>query len=279
MINPIYYINGKWENKINAKVSANDAGFLLGDGLFETIRFQNRKLFLIDKHLSRLKLGLKAIKIKTIYSDSELIEILKELIIKNEMDNGLIRLMITRGILEGEPWKFNGPTCLYVTIRPITYVNSSPVKIVYFNESEYPIIRFNPALKSMNYIGNMLAKKDAEKFGAYEPVFINNEGYITECAIRNIFYIKNNSLITPDEKLGILPGVTRDLIIKTGNKLGMNIVKTKILKKDINSMDEAFISSSGIGLLPCFWEGWNSSFLLTKKLQKFVLNYINEYCN
>ena len=76
MINPIYYINGKWENKINAKVSVNDAGFLLGDGLFETIRFQNKKLFLIDKHLSRLKLGLKAIKIKVNYSDVELTKIL-----------------------------------------------------------------------------------------------------------------------------------------------------------------------------------------------------------
>ena len=279
MLDPIYYINGKWEKKSEANISAIDAGFLLGDGLFETIRFQNRKLFLIEKHLERLNLGLKTIKIKADYSDSDFLGILKELIQKNDIENGLIRLMITRGELEGEPWKYNGPTCLYISIRLISHLSDSPVKVVYFNESDYPIIRFTPAIKSMNYIGNMLAKKDAEKYNAYEPVFINGSGFITECAIRNIFYIKGNSLITPSENLGILPGVTRDTLMKIGSKLGLKIIKTKILKEDVNSMDEAFISSSGIGLLPCYWDGWNSNFKLTKQLQTYLSNYINEYCN
>ena len=279
MLDPIFYINGEWQKKTEANISANDAGFLLGDGLFETIRFQNRKLFLIEKHLARLSLGLKTIKIKADYSDSKLLKILKELIQKNDIENGLIRLMITRGKLEGEPWKYNGPTCLYISIRLISHISDSPVKVVYFNESDYPIIRFTPAIKSMNYIGNMLAKKDAEKYNAYEPVFINDSGFITECAIRNIFYIKGNSLITPSEDLGILPGVTRDTIMGIGSKLGLKIIKTKISKENVNSMDEAFISSSGIGLLPCYWDGWNSNFKLTKQLQTYLFNYINEYCN
>jgi len=278
MLNPIFYINGKWEKKSEALISANDAGFLLGDGLFETIRFQNKKLFLLDKHLARLNSGLKTIKINIEYSNSDLYTILNKIINKNNFENGLIRLMITRGELEGEPWKYNGPTCLYISIRPIAEKSNIPVKVVYFNESDYPIIRFTPAIKSMNYIGNMLAKKDADKYGAYEPVFINNDGFITECAIRNIFYIKNNSLITPSEDLGILPGVTRDTIMKIGADLGLEIIKTKIPQNEIQSMDEAFISSSGIGLLPCFWDGWNSEFKLTKQLQKSLFNYINEHC-
>jgi len=278
MLNPIFYINGKWEKKSEAQISANDAGFLLGDGLFETIRFQNKKLFLLDKHLARLNSGLKTIKINIEYSNSDLYTILNKIINKNNFENGLIRLMITRGELEGEPWKYNGPTCLYISIRPIAEKSDIPVKVVYFNESDYPIIRFTPAIKSMNYIGNMLAKKDADKYGAYEPVFINNDGFITECAIRNIFYIKNNSLITPSEDLGILPGVTRDTIMKIGADLGLEIIKTKIPQNEIQSMDEAFISSSGIGLLPCFWDGWNSEFKLTKQLQKSLFNYINEHC-
>ena len=278
MLNPIFYINGKWKKKSEAQISANDAGFLLGDGLFETIRFQNKKLFLLDKHLARLNSGLKTIKINIEYSNSDLYTILNKIINKNNFENGLIRLMITRGELEGEPWKYNGPTCLYISIRPIAEKSDIPVKVVYFNESDYPIIRFTPAIKSMNYIGNMLAKKDADKYGAYEPVFINNDGFITECAIRNIFYIKNNSLITPSEDLGILPGVTRDTIMKIGADLGLEIIKTKIPQNEIQSMDEAFISSSGIGLLPCFWDGWNSEFKLTKQLQKSLFNYINEHC-
>lgn len=279
MLIPIYYINGNWVKKSDARISANDAGFLLGDGLFETIRFQNKNLFLIDKHLSRLKRGLETIKIDSQYSKNKLIKILNQIIQKNDFDNGLIRLMITRGELEGEPWNYKGPVCLYASIRPISKMSNSPVKVVLFNEEDYPIIRFSPAIKSMNYIGNMLAKKDAEKQGAYEPVFINKSGYITECAIRNIFFIKGNSLITPTEKLGILPGVMRDTIIKIGRELGLSIVKDYIKKEDINSMDEAFISSSGIGLLPCYWKNWRSDFKLTNQLQKYLFNYINENCN
>ena len=82
MLDPIFYINGDWQKKSESKISANDAGFLLGDGLFETIRFKNRKLFLIEKHLTRLNSGLRTIKIKADYSDSKLLGILKELIQK-----------------------------------------------------------------------------------------------------------------------------------------------------------------------------------------------------
>lgn len=278
MLDPIFYINENWIKKSEAKISANDAGFLLGDGLFETIRFQNKNLFLIDKHLSRLKNGLETIKINSHYSNNELIEILNQIVQKNEIDNGLIRLMITRGELEGEPWNYEGPVCLYASIRPISKMSNSPVKVILFNEEDYPIIRYSPAIKSMNYIGNMLAKKDAEKQGAYEPVFINKSGFITECAIRNIFFIKGKSLITPTEELGILPGVMRDTIMKIGKELELTIVKDYIKKEDINSMDEAFISSSGIGLLPCYWENWNSDFKLTNQLQKYLFNYINENC-
>ena len=278
MLDPIFYINENWIKKSEAKISVNDAGFLLGDGLFETIRFQNKNLFLIDKHLSRLKNGLETIKINSHYSNNELIEILNQIVQKNEIDNGLIRLMITRGELEGEPWNYEGPVCLYASIRPISKMSNSPVKVILFNEEDYPIIRYSPAIKSMNYIGNMLAKKDAEKQGAYEPVFINKSGFITECAIRNIFFIKGKSLITPTEELGILPGVMRDTIMKIGKELELTIVKDYIKKEDINSMDEAFISSSGIGLLPCYWENWNSDFKLTNQLQKYLFNYINENC-
>jgi branched-subunit amino acid aminotransferase/4-amino-4-deoxychorismate lyase len=278
MLNSTYYINGKWVKKSEAKIPANDAGFLLGDGLFETIRFQNKTLFLIEKHLTRLKNGLDTIKIDAKIPNEFLIDILNKLISKNDFQDGLIRLMVTRGELEGEPWKYEGPTCLYISIRPLSSMSNSPVKVIYFNETDYPIIRFTPAIKSMNYIGNMLAKKDAEKQGAYEPVFINKSGFITECAIRNIFYIKNNSLITPSEDLGILPGVTRDTIMKIGIKMGLGIVSGKINKSDINSMDEAFISSSGIGLLPCYWDGWSSNFNITNQLQKYLFNYINDSC-
>ena len=271
----INYINGDWEKTSKSKIPLYDAGFLLGDGLFETIRFENRQIFRCEKHLDRLFSSLKLIRINCNKSKSEINLLLKEIINKNSLKNGLLRLMITRGIVEGAPWKYKGPQGIYISIRPLTPKPKVPVKIVYYSEKKYPIIRYEPAIKSLNYIGNMLAKKDAEKENAYEPVFYNENNFITECAIRNIFFIKDNSLLTPNIKLGVLPGVMRDTIITIGKEMNLEVMETTISLNEINQMDEAFISSTGIGLLPCVWDGWKSHFKLTFKIEKQLNKKIN----
>tara|TARA_B100000700_G_C14974230_1_gene822992 strand:- start:749 stop:1582 length:834 start_codon:yes stop_codon:yes gene_type:complete len=271
----IYYINGEWIEAINSKIPFTDSGFLYGDGLFETIRFNNNKPFRIKKHIKRLRNGCKVLYLNLGLNDSEIIKIIDTIINKNILNQGLIRLMVTRGSIAGAPWNYDGKASIYALIRPLSVDPKLPVKIVYYNESNYPIIRFNPAIKSMNYVGNLLAKKDAEKDNAYEPVFINKDNYITECAIRNIFYIKDKELITPELNLGILPGVMRDTIIEIAHKMNLSINETKIDISEIDSMDEAFISSTGIGLYPCEWNGWTSKYLVTTKLK----NHLNKILN
>ena len=108
--------------------------------------------------------------------------------------------------------------------------------------------------------------KDAEKMGAFEPVFINNDNYVTECAIRNIFFIKNKTLLTPTLDLGVLPGVMRSTIIEIAYEMGISTEESYIAYSEIDKMSEAFISSTGIGLLPCCWDEWSSKFELTKKI-------------
>ena len=259
----INFVNGDWQLASKSTVSLYDAGFLLGDGLFETIRFQNGRLFQPEKHLKRLHSGLNIIQIKLDKSNTELISYLEEMVLRNDIRSGLLRLMITRGKIEGTPWNFTGIPNVYITIRPLTEEPKKPVKVVFYPEEKYPIIRFNPAIKSLNYIGNMLAKKNAEKEGAFEPVFFNRDGYVTECAIRNIFFIQDKTLMTPGIDLGVLPGVMRETIMEIALELDL-IVSEKIIPfNSINDMDEAFISSTGIGLLPCYWDGWNSEFPIT----------------
>ena len=119
----------------------------------------------------------------------------------------------------------------------------------------------------MNYLGNMLAKKDADMVGAFEPVFFNKDNIITECAIRNIFYIKNNILFTPALDLGILSGVMRDTVIQIAKVLNIEVQESHISYKEEDKMDEAFITSTGIGLLPCYWDGWSSHYSITIKLK------------
>jgi branched-subunit amino acid aminotransferase/4-amino-4-deoxychorismate lyase len=126
----------------------------------------------------------------------------------------------------------------------------------------------------MNYIGNMLAKKDCENKGGYEPIFYNSKQIITECAIRNMFYFKDNTLLTPSLDLGILSGVMRDTILNIAKDLNFDISETHIDYNIINNMDEAFISSTGIGLLPCYWDGWNSDYANTNLIKKELFKRI-----
>jgi branched-chain amino acid aminotransferase len=274
----IVYINGQLVPISDATVSFRDGGFQFGDGLFETIRFQNRKLFSAENHLQRLRNGLESLDLKLDTSNAELIQILQKLIQVNQIDSGLLRLMITRGEITGTPWNHTGKPGIYISIRPITPIPEQSVKVVYFEEANYPIIRFNPAIKSMNYIGNMKAKKDAESQGAYEPIFYNSNGIITECAIRNVFYIKDEVLLTPSLDLGVLPGVMRNTIINIATEMGVQIEEAYIPFITINEMDEAFISSTGIGLLPCYWDGWSSEFNLTQNIALKLNLKINNLC-
>ncbi len=266
----IYYINGKWLASSESVVSINDAGFLLGDGLFETIRYHGETIFKLENHVQRLQKGLENIRINLPLSNEEIEDILLTTIDKNMLKEGLLRFMVTRGNLEGAPWNYEGPPGIYVSIRPLSSKPKPPVKVVYYSESKYPIIRFNPAIKSLNYLGNMLAKHDAEKEGAFEPVFYNKENLITECAIRNIFFIKEDTLFTPHTDLGVLPGVMRDTIINIAASINLKIEETHILRDTIKDMEEAFISSTGIGLLPCYWQGWHSDYITTNKINHLL---------
>jgi branched-chain amino acid aminotransferase len=275
MVNYFNYMNGSWKTDSDSTVPVYDGGFLLGDGLFETIRFDNSKLFYPSKHLNRLFVGLDIIRINLKKTDLEIINLLEEIIQRNSLESGLLRLMVTRGEVNGPPWKYEGTAGIYITIRPLTIEPEHPVKVVYYPEENYPIIRYTPAIKSLNYIGNMLAKKDADKEGAYEPIFYNAEGYITECAIRNIFFIQGEKLLTPGTDLGVLPGVMRGTILSIAKKINLKSEETNISIVSINEMDEAFVSSTGIGLLPCIWDGWTSDFVKTTALKKSLNSLIH----
>ena len=120
----------------------------------------------------------------------------------------------------------------------------------------------------------MLSKRDCEKQGGYEPVFYNKNKIITECAIRNIFFIKDKVLYTPTLDLGILSGVMRETVLNIADSINLEIKETYINYNDINSMDEAFISSTGIGLLACHWDHWKSEYQYTNIIKKELFKRI-----
>jgi len=265
-----YYINGEWVSNIDEKISHEDGGFQRGYGLFETIRFEKKKIFRPEKHFERLSLGLSNIKIPLDYNYSKILSLLNEIINKNDIADGLIRLTITMGDINNDPWDFSNKKNVYISIRKLPTKIKSPVKIKFYAENNFPIVRFLPQVKSLNYLGNMLAKRQAEDDGAFEPVFYNSNNYITECAVRNIFFIKDNILLTPNKKLGILPGIMRKTVLETAKNLGFNISTNNIKYDDVNEMDEAFITSTAVGVLPCFWGKWKSNYSISLKIKNTI---------
>ena len=121
--------------------------------------------------------------------------------------------------------------------------------------------------KSLSYMGNFMAIRDAKLAGAFEPIFYNRKKIITEGAIRNIFFIKDNIIYTPSIDLGILNGITRQHVIQLASSLDYIVKESNINYDTINTMDEAFITSSAVDILPCFWDGWSSNYSITRKLK------------
>ncbi|MCF7905067.1 MAG: aminotransferase class IV [Candidatus Marinimicrobia bacterium] len=256
------YINGKWVGEAEATVPFRDRGFQLGESLFETIRVNGGHPFRVQKHMERMQSGMDTIQLDAPTSLEQIPGLVDEYIERNKIVDSLVRIMITRGTSApgAEP-------AIYISSRELPPVDSWPVKVVFLEEKNYPILRFHPAIKSGNYLGNMLAKRDAEQVGAFEPVFINPEGYITECAIRNVFFIKNGTLYTPSLELGVLPGVIRDTIMELARKRGLQVEESFIRAERVDAMDVAFISSTGVGVLPIFWDGFQSNYDISQELR------------
>ena len=256
------YLNGEWVPEEEATVPFQDRGFQLGESLFETVRVNNAVPFRVAKHMDRLKSGMETIQLKSESVFDSIPVLVEEYINRNSINNALVRIMLTRGRAESlEP-------SIYISSRDIPHVESWPVKVMFMEERDYPILRFHPAIKSGNYLGNMLAKRDATEAGAFEPVFVNEEGYVTECAIRNIFFIRNNTLLTPTVELGVLPGVMRDTIMELASRIGMEVEEGYIRAERVDDMDEAFISSTGVDVLPVFWDGFQSRYEKSMELRE-----------
>jgi len=260
-----YQINGAIKKSSEALISVDDYGLMRGYGIFETIRFNKNRLININEHIDRLYKGLHTVKIESKdINRGNLINDIFNIVKINNINSGLIKLVITKGT----PIDKNELTPnIYITIKEMYEIPKSPVKIIFFEESNYPIVRYTPSFKGVNYIGNMMALEDAKNNNAFECVFVDGNENITECSMRNIFFIKDNSLITPTLDLGILSGTTRNEIKGLAKTNNINCIDKIIHKNEVDGMDEAFICSSAIGILPCYWDGWKSDYTITEKLQ------------
>jgi len=249
------YLDGKFVDEADAKISVFDHGLLYGDGVFEGIRLYGGNVFRLDEHLERFEYSAKAILLQLPLGRQELTETVCETCRQNGLTDGYIRLVATRGVgdLGLAPW---------LCPRPSLFVIAS--KISLYPQEHYdnglaivtvPTRRINPAalpptIKSLNYLNNILGKIEAKQFGALEAIMLNDQGYIAECTADNIFIVHKGEIITPAASQGALKGITRGAIIDTAKELELPFREADLTRYDVWCADECFLTGTGAEVVP-----------------------------
>lgn len=255
----VVFIDGRWTGAEEAKISVYDHGLLYGDGLFEGIRIYNGTIFKLEEHLRRLFEGAKAIMLSIPYSEKELGEFLMTGVSKLAEEQGggggYIRLIVTRGVgdLGLDPRKCGRPSVIAIIDSIELYpqeLYESGIPIITASSHRVESSVFDPRIKSLNYLNNILAKQEAILAGCLEAVMLNHDGYLTECTGDNIFLVKNGTLKTPASHLGILEGITRNTILELARENGIPAEETMLTRFDLYTADECFLSGSGAEMMP-----------------------------
>jgi branched-chain amino acid aminotransferase len=249
------YIDGKYYDERTAKVSVFDHGLLYGDGIFEGIRIYNGRVFKLKEHIDRLFYSAKAILLQIPLSHAELVKATVETCRKNKLHEGYIRLLVTRGVgnlgLNPRTCKTSSVIIIADKIQvypPELYVRGMDIVTV-------PTVRnlhsaLNPAIKSLNYLNNILAKIEANNAGVEEAVMLNAEGFVSECTADNLFIIKHGEVFTPPNSAGALYGITRQTVIELAQAAGLKVSEPNLTRYDLFNADECFLTGTGAEIMP-----------------------------
>ena len=243
------YIDGTFYEQSEAKISVFDHGLLYGDGVFEGIRFYQDRVFRLEEHIDRLWDSAKAITLDIPMSRAALIEATLETIRQNDLHDGYIRLLVTRGVgsLGLSPDSCRRPSVIIIAATIALYPDSLYEKgltLATCSVRRIPPAALSPRIKSLNYLNNILAKIEAQQAGAAEGVMLNEQGYVAECTGDNLFVVKNGVISTPPVNAGILAGVTRAVVFELAKKNGIPIKEEDLTRYDILVADECFLTGT-----------------------------------
>ncbi len=248
-MSPQIYINGKYFSKDDAKISVYDHGLLYGDGVFEGMRIYSGKVFRLQQHLERLWESALSIGLHIPHSIDQLTVDVNECVAKNEIDDGYIRLVVTRGAgaLGIDPYKCSNPQIIIIadsiTLYPEELYQNGLDLVTAATIRNHPAA-LSPRIKSLNYLNNVMAKMEGLKAGCVEALMLNHNGEVAECTGDNIFIVKNGRLSTPPIDAGILEGITRNAVLELAREAGIETVEATMTRHDVYVADECFLTGS-----------------------------------
>lgn len=246
----LIFLNGQFVPEERAVVSVLDRGFLYGDGLFETMRIFNGQPFRWREHMERFQSGAEFLKIKLPFAPETLRGFVDELIGKNNLPDALLRMTLSRGIgVRGySPKGAENPT-MVMSLHPAPRnEGKSPrwklITSLHRLPANEPLAHF----KTCNKLAQILARSEADTAGADEALLLNTDGFVVEGASSNLFWIEDDTICTPPLASGVLPGVTRAVVVEICKKLGLKTSQANIGIEGLKSADGVFVSLSSVGI-------------------------------
>ncbi|MFA5467437.1 MAG: branched-chain-amino-acid transaminase [Sphaerochaetaceae bacterium] len=255
MSEQLVYIEGEYVPISEAKISVLDHGLLYGDGIFEGIRAYKGHVFKLTEHIKRFESAAKAIHLDLPLPLAEITEVVLETCRRNNIVDGYIRLVCTRGAdglgLYPHP-RTHPPRLICIAGQVALYSDEAyrrGLKVITSHLRRNKATIVNPQIKSLNYLNNILASIEARRYGADEALLLNNEGLVTECTGDNIFIVKGQELCTPPIWLGTLDGITRKVVLTLGEKLGYKVKESPFTHFDVVNADEVFLTGTAAEII------------------------------
>lgn len=249
------WVNGKLKDARVPLLSVYDRGFLYGDGVYETLRVEQGRLFHFNEHYRRLKRSARGLGLRVPYGGNVLRRGVDRLLKSNALKDAVLRITLTRGPgpLGFDPRSATVPTCVMIATPPRRHAEElyrRGILLAVSRVRRTPATSLDPAFKSTNNLNNILAKMEAVRRGAYEALMLNIDGDLAEGTISNVFFISGKILRTPSLDCGILSGVTRSIILSQAKREGLKVEEGCYSLIQLFMADEVFITSTTMEVMP-----------------------------
>jgi aminodeoxychorismate lyase len=247
----IVFLDGQFVPEAQAVVPVNDRGFMYGDGLFETVRVVSGRPFRMAQHLERMTRGADFLKIKCPFTPKELQDLAGQLIEQNQMPDALLRVVLTRGPGErGYTPRAGGRPTVVMTVHDAPPLDQ-PVQWNLITSS-HRILAADPlsSFKTLNQLAHVMARSEAVARGADEALLINSNGEVAETASGNLFWVYQDTICTVPTGRGVLPGITRAVVLEICQTLGLPTNKRVIKPEALRNSEGLFITQSAFGIVP-----------------------------
>ncbi len=249
------WLDGNLVDQDQAKVSVFDHAVLYGDGCFEGIRAYNGRVFKLRSHLKRMYESAERIRLTPPYANPEIEKAIRDTIAANGLSDAYIRLVFTRGVgtLGLHPFRCPKATAFIIADKIELYpqeLYDNGLKVIVAKRRRVPIESLDPALKSLNYLNNIMAKIEAIDADVLEAIMLNTAGDVSECTGDNIFIVSNGSIITPPTEAGILRGITRQFVIdELAPEMGLEVSEQTMDLDELLKADEVFLTGTAAEII------------------------------